>query len=245
MRIIICLIVLFLCSCSKKNIHEEYYSDGSLKIRVQTNKEGIFDGESEQFYKNGALKGRLQYKNGIIVDTVFMYYENGKIAKKGLLKDLEPIGWWSYYDLDGNLIKRREVIRIDGKPFLNQKIEYYSNGKINYNKSSFFNLSLKDTLTLGINEGELYYPPDTIGFESRFTRIIIENPRPNGLIVKDTFGGAEDTNWFGIYTDKSGNKIISGKIEHEIIFINKIGNDSAKMSVHTTEKYFEKEVYVR
>lgn len=245
MRVIICLVIIFLYSCSKKNVHEEYYSDGNLKIRVQTNDEGVYNGIFEEFYEDGTLKGQTKFKNGVMVDTVFTYHKNGKLKAKGLLKSFEAIGWWSHYNLEGCLIKREERIIVNNTPFLNQIIEYYPNGKINYDKSSFFTLFLDDTLSLGANKGELYYPPDTIGFESRFTRIIIENPRPNGLIVKDTFGGAEDTNWFGIYTDKSGNKIISGKIEHEIIFINKIGNDSAKMSVHTTEKYFEKEVYVR
>src|SRR5690554_4553415 len=172
--IVICFLAVSCFSCNKENIKEEYYPDGSIKLRVQTNKIGVFDGVYEEFYKGGMLKRTTKYKNSVISDTIFSYYKNGNLLSKGLQENNMPCGWWSYYDKSGNLKKLREFKIIDDEFFLNQEINYNLKGEIDYKQSSFLTLSLNDTLSLGKNVGELVYHhhQDTLGFRSRFIRII-------------------------------------------------------------------------
>lgn len=241
------LIILCFFSCNKKNTKEEYYYDGSIKIRVQTNKKGVFDGFYEEFYEGGMLKRTTKYKNSVISDTLYSYHKNGKLKSKGLQKDYMPYGWWNHYDMSGNLKKCREFKIIDNESFLNQEIKYNQKGEIDYKESTFLTLFLDDTLSLGGNIGEISYHhhQDTLGFRSRFIRIIIDNHYPDKLIKKDTFTGDEKKNWFGVYADKPGKKQIYGKVEEELIFVKKINKDSSVATVSTTTKYFEKEVYVK
>ena len=238
--------ICFLISCNKENIKKEYYPNGKVRLQAEVNEKGIYNGLYQEFYEDGAIKSSTYYDNGIIVDTVFYYHKNGVIASKGFSQNYQPIGWWSHYDVNGNLQKKREILKINDELFLNQEIKYDNNKNIDYSRSSFFKLNIKDTLFLGGSIGEIMYYPDTIGYNKRFIRIIVDNQYSDELIKKDTFGGYDDKNWFGIYNHRIGKKTISGIIEQDLIYKrNHTFKDSSGYFIETRKKYFKKEVYIK
>lgn len=244
LKYLLLLIILCFFSCNKENVKEEFYANGNLKFKVQVNKNNILDGLYQEYYETGEIKVKSNYKNGLLIDTVFTYHRNGKIESKGIQKNNLPFGWWSYYDSEGRLIEKREILIIDENPFLNQIIKYNPNGKIDYKNSSFFELKIKDTLILGGNMGEIFYYYDTLGYQKRYIRIIVDNQYSEDLIKKDTFVGEKSKNWFGIYNYKTGNNTISGIIEDQLIFTNEDKNPP-EYTIRTITKYFEKEVYIK
>lgn len=238
------LTVIFLFSCIKKNIKDEFYPNGGLKLRAEVNESNILNGLYEEYYETGEIKVKSTYKNGKITDTVFTFHKNGKIESKGIQRNNLPIGWWNYYDLEGKLNEQKEILIIDEKPFLNQIIRYDSKDKIDYKNSSFFDLRIKDTLVVGGNKGEVFYYHDTLGYQKRYIRIIIDNQYSENMVKKDTFVGEESKNWFGIYNRKTGNKTVSGIIEENLIY-NGDSEASSEYTIRTFTKYFKEEVYVK
>ena len=238
------LLVICFISCKKKDFKEVYYPSGNLKSRIHINEHNIMNGLYEEYYESGEQKIKSIYRNGLIVDTVFTYYKNGKIESKGKQMNSLPFGWCYYNDSKGKLNEKREILIIHGKPFLNQIIKYNSNGKIDYKNSSFFELKIKDTLFLGGNKGEIFYHHDTLGFQKRYIRIIIDNQYFENLVKKDTFVGNENKNWFGIYNNKIGKKTVSGIVEEQLIFVNE-NKFQPKFIIRTYTKHFKKEVYVK
>jgi antitoxin component YwqK of YwqJK toxin-antitoxin module len=45
-------------------------------------------------------------------DTLFYYYENGKIKEKGLLENGFQKGWWIYKKEDGSLKEKSEWLTL-------------------------------------------------------------------------------------------------------------------------------------
>lgn len=244
LKYLLILIIIFLFSCINENIKEEFYPNGGLKLRAEVNERDILNGLYEEYYDTGEIKVKLTYKNGKITDTVLTFHKNGKIESKGIHRNNLPIGWWNYYDSDGKLNEQKEILIIDEKPFLNQIIRYDSKDEIDYKNSSFFKLRLKDTLVLGGNKGEVFYYHDTLGYQKRYIRIIIDNQYSENNVKKDTFVGEESENWFGIYNHKIGNKTVSGMIEEQLIFDGE-SKTSPEYKIITFTKYFKEEVYVK
>ena len=73
-----------------------------------TDKEEIKDGLVEEFYDNGQLRSRKNYKNGKIDGLFESFHENGQLKERGNIKDLEQDGLWEYFDDGGNLTKTEE-----------------------------------------------------------------------------------------------------------------------------------------
>jgi antitoxin component YwqK of YwqJK toxin-antitoxin module len=240
------MIFLIFTSCQKEMKKKEYYPSGNLKMIAGINNDSIFDGLYEEYYETGEIKVKTFYKNGLIIDTVFSFHKNGNVESKGIQKNSQQLGWWFYYDLNGKLKEKREFLLVDETPYLNQIIRYNSNGIIDYGNSSFFDILIKDTLKLGGNLGEINYYFDTLGYEKRFIRIIVENKYSESLIKQDTFVSTENKKWFGVYNYQKGLKKISGKIEDQMIFKNNtIGKKSEdEFKIRTYTKYFEKEIFV-
>jgi hypothetical protein len=243
-KYLLSLVIICFFSCNKENVKEEFYPNGGLKLKAQINKSNIFNGLYEEYYETGEIRVKSIYNNGLLIDTIFTYHKNGKIESKGIQKNSLPFGWWAYYNADGRLNEKREILIIDKKPYLNQIMRYDSKGKIDYKSSSFFVLDVKDTLSLGGVIGEIFYHHDTVGYQKRYIRIIVDNQYSESKIKKDTFVGEESKKWFGIYNHKTGNKTVSGIIEEQLIF----GGDNKTPSdytIRTSTKYFQKEIYVK
>ena len=73
-------------------------------------------GEWFEYYDDGSLYWRLEYKDGKKVDGLFkMYHKNGSIKSKVIYKNDKPFTNWVYFNEDGK--KEREDIYKNGKFF--------------------------------------------------------------------------------------------------------------------------------
>jgi antitoxin component YwqK of YwqJK toxin-antitoxin module len=59
-----------------------YFSDGKLRKRLKFDQSGKRDGIWEDFYSNGQLKQRFNYKNGALLSSSDVYDFEGKIITK-------------------------------------------------------------------------------------------------------------------------------------------------------------------
>ena len=85
----------------------EYYENGQLKIR-ENFKDGKEEGLSEYFHENGELEFRGNVKEGKEDGLWESYHENGQLESRGNLKEGESDGLWEYFDEDGNLTNTEE-----------------------------------------------------------------------------------------------------------------------------------------
>jgi hypothetical protein len=222
----------------------EYYPNGNLKSKTEINAEGIPNGKYEEYYSNGKLKKETEYIAGAVSDTVYYYYENGIMKKKGLFREDQMVGWWLYYDSAGKLSKKIEYLMVENKPYINQEIFFDNEGNINYPVSSFFRLHINDTLSFGKNIGKVDYFSNSKDFDLQFIYIIIENEYSNGLTKKDTFTDDINKLWFGVNAYKTGKLKIKGIIQEELAREKLINGDSSELVITKKNQYFEKDVYV-
>lgn len=183
-------------------------------------------------------------QNRKLLDTTFIYYNNGIIKEKGRAENRNRVGWWSFYSISGKLISKSEFVIRNGSSFLNQKIEYKENGDIDYMKSSFFVIEMKDTIKIGKTALKLKYYSNIKNYKTRFVYIIIDNQYSEDLFKKDTFTDEISKLWFGVNAYKKGNLKIKGTIEEEISFLKK-EKDSSQLTIKKYYKYFEKNLFVK
>lgn len=114
----------------KKHNQWEYYSenDGSVILRENYNNgilegktivysavthkiveeteyvDGIRNGECNQYYDNGKLMIKMNYKNDKLDGLYVSYYPNGAKKDEGNYKDGNKIGEWKTYDTEENVI---------------------------------------------------------------------------------------------------------------------------------------------
>lgn len=221
MKYIITIIAFLFCSC-QKNINKTDTLSTSENINEKS--------DSEQ--------------NRKLLDTTFIYYNNGIIKEKGCVENQNRVGWWFFYSTSGKLISKLEFVVKRGSSFLNQKIEYKENGDVDYMKSSFFIIEMKDTIKKGKTALKLKYYSNIKNFKTRFVYIIIDNQYSENLFKKDTFTDNISKLWFGINAYKKGNLKIKGKIEEEVSFF-KNEKDSSELTIKKYYKYFEKKLFVK
>lgn len=226
-------------SCSNKKEHKEFYENGNLKLRIDVGSDGIPNGNYEEYYDSGEIKERGKYKDGEIVDTVYVYHKNGSVKMKGTLLEGIDNGWWYFYDEKGNLIKKNEYVTIEGEGYENQTIKYKSNGGIDYSNSSFYEIQIPDTIKQGKNLGKLKSYYSDFKVDISFIWVVIENKYPDGLVKKDTFSDGTMTPLFGIVGYKRGLQTIKGTIIEEFIPM-----DTTALGIVKHKKYFEREVWV-
>ncbi len=161
--IIFILILLFLLtSCDKKE--KSYYDDGNIKSVYYLNSNNNKEGKEELFYPTGELQSVVYYRNGVWTDSIAKYNKDGtyqsilykkedslilKTFSKNILtnegavdSDLNPIGWWSFYE-EGDLFSKRETIIIEGDNVTNQEL-YYKNNELILDKSKYYRFIAPD-----------------------------------------------------------------------------------------------------
>ena len=251
MKKLLFLLLILNFSCNNEKSLKKYYSNGNLKLKITLNKKGIPNGKFEQYFENGKLKDSGKYINGIITDSVYSYYENGQIKEKGVFHNGHKQNWWKVFDKNNKILKKEEYYEVNDSAYLNQNIQFDSNGKINYSKSTFFNFKIPDTLKLGknlINNNE-YYTYEKGSGNYHYVSIIIDNEYSKNKIKKDTFlnkiiKSGKNNPWFGIYAYKKGRMKIKGKIEETFLITKQNSKDSEEIKIFIENKYFEKEVFI-
>lgn len=237
------LIITFI-SCDKGNYYEEFYENGNIKLKIEINENKIRNGKFFEYYQDGKIKASGKYINGEVEDSTFLYYENGKLREKGFWQKGYKNGWFITYRENGRIMKKEEFIKHDDQYLKNQHIFYDQNGKIDYSKSSFFNLNIPDTIKIGKNKLTLNYYDTSTKSNYNFLNVIIKNEYSENEIKNDTFTDGTRNPFFGVYAYKKGELIINGTIEEKILQQTNIGKDSASLTITDKYKYFSRKVYV-
>lgn len=239
------LLILTLFACNKEKYVSEYYPSGNIQLKVQIDKDSIQNGTYQEFYENGELKSKTNYINGKIADSLFNFYDNGKIKEKGLIKDNFSFGWWSYYDNSGNLTKKSEWLILKDSLYKNQSLYFDKKGEIKIEPSTYFELDIPDTLRIGKNLARIKnYTTNFNNRDSNLITVIIDNQYSEFEFKKDTFSDGTIKPFFGVYGYKTGEQVIKGKIEEKILTTTEINKDSSTLTIENHYKYFEKKVYV-
>lgn len=191
------------------------------------------------------LNGHIIFASSLdIQDTIYIYYKNGKIKEKGCILNKNRIGWWFAYNDTGQIVSKSEYIIKNNSSFQNQHIFYKDNRGIDFSRSSFFNIKMKDTLPKGKSIGKLKYYSNATGYQTRYIYIIINNQYSERVFKKDTFTADIDKLWFGVNAFKDGDFKVSGIIEEEISYVSK-EKDSTQLTIKKIYKYFEKDLIVK
>jgi len=265
------VLLLLLVSCKNDKLKEvtEYFDNGNLKSIEYFNTNGEQEGESKYYKENGTLDYSTFYNNGEIVKSIIYYddgkihyhsetgkndtirkvsyHRNGKIEMIGNVVEGKRVGWWKKHNSEENLIGEYEFLIVDNKEHLNQFKVYDKNGKIKEEESSFFTLTLSDTVKIGKNTGRLNYYSISNKDSERHLYVIIDNEYEGGIIKKDTFYIENGKNRFGVYAYKSGSLNVKGTILDRELYVRELNKekDSFGLEFKNHYKYFEKEVYVQ
>lgn len=245
---ILLTLVFINCKSEGKDIFQEYNGEMVKVEFIDSKVDSLFTGFGGETYISGKLKSLSYVKNGVPIDTLFYYYENGKIKEKGLVENNMVSGWWSYYNENGNLNKKIEWFHLRDSTYKNQEIHFDSNGKIKIAASAFFELQIPDTIQIGKNMARINnYVSNKNNIETRYLSVIIENIYPVIGKKLDTFPTLTDDStspFFGIYAEKTGRKIVEGKIEEKTLKTDTINTDSFTLTISERYRYFRKEIYV-
>ena len=113
------LLILILIGCSKPiDSNELVLRDNKYFVKNSTkpysgkiigqiigkSKDGILNGETSYFYKNGNLLKNGNLSNGVKEGEWKFYNENGTISKVGIFIKGNPIGDWKFFDEEGELV---------------------------------------------------------------------------------------------------------------------------------------------
>ena len=247
-KLIYLVSIIFIFSC-KKEVKEIYQEYNGQRVKIEfggRSNDSLFTGHEGSSYENGNLKTLGYYKNGVLIDTLFVYHKNGRIKEKGLLKNNLKNGWWLSYDEQGNLLAKMEILNFGDTLYKNQSYFYEKNGDIKMEPSTFFEIEISDTLKLGKNAARIKnYITNFNNSERNLLSVILENKKSENEIRKDTFSDGTLTPYFGITTYKLGKQKIKVKIEEKIVTKTKDSSGLYNLTIADHYKYFEKEVYVQ
>lgn len=161
----ILLLSFIFISCNKNKNIKKYYQNGSIKTEYLTIK-NIIEGKYKKYYPSGALEYESNIKNGLRNGIEMAYYESGRVKMKGNCEQDKEVGFYYYYNKNGQKDSIIEYILIntdkplqsyidpqnyrDKEIIVNRKLIYDKNGKLNKFSSVYFYVEFfKDTILLG------------------------------------------------------------------------------------------------
>ena len=167
-------------------------------------KEGMRNGKSTFYYRNGKVKSTAEYKEGLLQGEKISYYVNGALAAKNLYKDDEQNGYQITYYMNSN--KKHEGELQNGYR-VGLHIDYDILGNV-YSKTDYKNGDIEGYL-------EYYHPTGKMDHEMRFSDGWIQNIRQfdtTGKIIADV----DFPTGSGAYTFKNyaGTNFIQSAYKH-------------------------------
>lgn len=112
----------------------DYYENGQIQSK-ENYKDGKLNGERITYYENGQIEYKENYKGGEYEGESFSYYKNGQVSYKRLYKNGEREGIQTYYHYNGQIESK---VNIKNGELIGEYIKYYENGQIK-EKGSFIN----------------------------------------------------------------------------------------------------------
>jgi antitoxin component YwqK of YwqJK toxin-antitoxin module len=122
------LAIFLIVSCAEevKEINAEQLVERQ-GISYEVNSNTPFTGSTVKYYKNGQVKERRNYKDGINYDLFELYFENGQLEERGFIKNNKLDGLYKSFYANGQLAKKGNYID-DKKEGLWE--EYWENGYV-------------------------------------------------------------------------------------------------------------------
>ncbi len=102
-RIILVFTSLYVISCSPEKKHQEYYADGTLRLKYGLTDTGIPDGDYLEFYPDGKKKVESHLKNGVLEGLQKDFYPNGSVKRTVPYKNNFPAGISKSYYQSGKI----------------------------------------------------------------------------------------------------------------------------------------------
>lgn len=128
-------VLVLLGSCNGEDKIQKFYKSGEIKAEY-VEKNGKISGIYKEFYKNGKLKKKTHYLDGVKHGRSVLYYKSGNIQQEFNYKNGEKNGWFKKYDEDGGLLQKANYK--DGDQHGESKL-FYDDGSLrsitNYKKS--------------------------------------------------------------------------------------------------------------
>lgn len=87
------------------------YDNGELES-IQQFQDGVGNGIWINFDPDGRKESQGTYLNNKTIGPAILYYEDGSIKAKGdYIHWKTKIGWWTFYDRQGNVVSKRYFTR--------------------------------------------------------------------------------------------------------------------------------------
>jgi antitoxin component YwqK of YwqJK toxin-antitoxin module len=159
--LVMLLPIVVLSSCtSKPNKQGEYVvkpNDLSKEVRIKYQDNGDIDylqeyanNNPEGFFINltkGKLKSLSTLKDGKNNGCGMVFHSNGSLNNFGQYNNGVKTGWFYVFDKNGNLSNKREYLTVEGKEYLNQWVDYKTDGSIEKKTSNYISVQpVKDTI---------------------------------------------------------------------------------------------------
>jgi hypothetical protein len=94
---------------------KNYYDTGELHSIISVDKNGIRNGLTLVYYKNGNLREKATYKNGGIVDTLYHYREDGNLNNIAIYNNSKDSIYAFFYDELGRVNKETITYKNNNK----------------------------------------------------------------------------------------------------------------------------------
>lgn len=195
----------------------EYYPDGQIKARGNF-KEGKKHGGFIFYYENSNLKERSVYQDDLLEGILRLYHPNGKLREETTYSKGEPIGWSYEYRENGVKHKAHQYIRFEDRYIGNQRIRYNEAGEILPDSSHYITVSRdRDTISLG-EEIRLRFKLDAPFYGSKSqVRLLVggfdEQYRLVNLAATDTINGDGLSAEYRLIPKEKGKQVIRGRLE--------------------------------
>jgi antitoxin component YwqK of YwqJK toxin-antitoxin module len=174
-KLLIFPLTLFLfVSCSEEFPEDRLVERNGMKYEV--NSQTPFSGTSVNYYEDGQLNFRKNYKDGQRDVLTEWYYENGQLEMRGNYKDGDLDGSYESYYEDGQLKEKKTYTNgeLDGslqEYFWNGQLIFkgtYKDGDLDGPYESYYGngqLKEKGTSIKGDGSGKMYYENGEIWYQ--------------------------------------------------------------------------------
>ncbi len=85
-----------------------YFDKKPKKLMIQARfDQDLLDGEYIEYWDNGAIKAKLQYKNGKLHGEALYYFPTGQLKTKGKYRNGEKKAKWLFYNKKGEIVGKK------------------------------------------------------------------------------------------------------------------------------------------
>ncbi len=199
--------------------------------------------EELQYYENGAIKEKLNYRDGLAHGTNIIYSVNGDIEEVGQFYNGIAIGYFTKYHRN-HLYHIRQYVIIGNDSYVNQYWGFDESGNLDENYSNYYSLNVNNRDTLKLNEEVTINIKLEVPYykEGKMELIIGNFDDFYNLTDSSTLKSIKCKNFAGTFStkfDKPGKNYVRGFIKNL-----KNKNENNKLFTYERDIYFMKRFIV-